>query len=323
MDTVETKVPPRNTQVVIMAFGLPIMTTLIVAGSMYAGHLITQISDRPTHFSVQSAPPKIDITVPQAAPPNINVSSAAPRVDVHVPQQAAPTVTVNTPPQAPPNITVNPPAATVTIMDKKEAERSATFVIDAPKTPSSPAAAAAPAKSAPLTVVTTEKPVPPVAPAIQVEKVATAAPAAPAAPAKSEVRPVAVVKASTPEPAADEPTLENLYNYASRYVDTYCKQRGLDPANETRRWNRVWQSNVEQAIADNIDSSEQSYINRVVITKRDYFNLNTASPEKICEACRIMLRYRDGQLAWLQAMKDALTNENMKKTMAFLAQGPK
>ena len=45
--------------------------------------------------------------------------------------------------------------------------------------------------------------------------------------------------------------------------------------------------------------------------------------EKICEACRIMLRYRDGQLAWLQAMKDALTNENLKKTMAFLAQGPR
>ena len=303
----ESKVAQRNTHVLIMAFGLPIMTTAIVAGSMYAGHLITQVSDRPTQFNVQTAPPKIDINVPQAAPPNINVSSTAPRVDVHVPQQAAPTVTVNTPPQAPPNITVNPPAATVTILDKRDAEKSPG------------------AKAATPTLATTEKVVTPAAPPAPVEKATPATPAKPTSEAARLDKPdthAAAAMAKT-DSLADEPTLDNLYAYATRYVDTYCKQRGMDPNNEARRWNRVWQSNVEQAIADNIDSSEQSYINRVVITKRDYFNLNTASPEKICEACRIMLRYRDGQLAWLQAMKDALTNENLKKTMAFLAQGPR
>jgi hypothetical protein len=126
------------------------------------------------------------------------------------------------------------------------------------------------------------------------------------------------------DPLGNEPSLDNLYAHATRYIDLYCHKHGLDPSNESRRWNSTWRSSVEQALSDNVDSSEQSYINRIVVAKRDYFNLGPgqASPEKVVEACRILLRYRDGQLAWLQAMKDALTNENMKKTMAFLAQGP-
>ena len=313
MDSMDTKVASRNNHIVVMAFGLPIMTTVIVAGSMYAGHLITQSSDRPTEVRVQAAPPKIDITVPQAAPPNINVSAAAPNVDVHVPQMLPPTVTVNTPQLAPPNITVNPPAATVTVIDRREGEHGALLAAENVK-PGNPATKAQ---------IVSEKPAAPMAP----EKAALTPAGKPTSEAIHLATPdvhAAVPVAKAPEVEAPiEPTLDNLYTYATRYVEMYCQKRGLDPQTEGRRWNRVWQSNVDQAIADNIDSSEQSYINRIVITKRDYFNLNTATPEKIVEACRIMLRYRDGQLAWLQAMKDALTNENLKKTMSFLAQGPK
>jgi hypothetical protein len=309
----EPKVAQRNNHVIVMAFGLPIMTTAIVMGSMYAGHLITQSSDRPAEVRVQTSPPKIDINVPQSAPPNINVSSTAPKVDIHVPQLQPPTVTVNTPQLAPPNITVNPPAATVTVIEKREGDHTPLLASETLK----------PAATKPQIV--SERPAAS-APIVQQEKTAPVIPGKPTSEAIHLSSPdlhsaVPVAKAEAEPPA--EPTLENLYSYATRYVDMYCQKRGLDSLVEARRWNRMWQSNVDQAIADNIDSSEQSYINRIVITKRDYFNLNTATPEKIVEACRIMLRYRDGQLAWLQAMKDSLTNENLKKTMAFLAQGPK
>jgi hypothetical protein len=117
-------------------------------------------------------------------------------------------------------------------------------------------------------------------------------------------------------------TLDNLYKYAEHYVESYCSKRSLNAALEAKKWETRWKQGLEQAMRDNTDNDEQSYINRVVVTKRDCFDLEKATPEKIVEGCRIMLRYRDGKLAWLQAMKDAVTSENMKKTLVLLAAGP-
>src|SRR5690242_11038370 len=110
-------------QVVLMAFGLPMMTSVIVIGSMYAGHIMTTHSDRPTNVMVSAATPNIDVNVPQAAPPNVQVSAPPAVVDVHVPQSAPPAITVNTPPFPSPNITVNPAAPTVTIIEREKERR--------------------------------------------------------------------------------------------------------------------------------------------------------------------------------------------------------
>jgi hypothetical protein len=270
---------------------------------------------------VEAATPKIDVNVPQLAPPTVQVAAAAPKVDIHIPVGPAPTVNVNTPPLAPPNITVNPPAPNVTIIDRqieKPAEKPA-LAEAAPKVAAH--ASALKVEPAPTAVST---------PADSVVPIETAKPSLPAAPPAApppavgpKVEPTpAKAKAVEAAPPTPEPTIDNLYQYATRYVELYCTKHGMDPLAEARRWNKVWQAGVEQSISDNIDSSEQSYINRIVIAKRDYFNLATATPDKIVEACRILLRYRDGQLSWLQAMKDALTNENLRKTMTLLAAGP-
>ena len=95
-------------------------------------------------------------------------------------------------------------------------------------------------------------------------------------PAPAETASAKAAVASEVKKELEEPSLDTLYAYATRYVDSYCQKRGLDPANEDRRWNNTWKANVEQAVSDNIDSSEQSYINRMVISKRDYFNLELA-----------------------------------------------
>src|SRR5438067_10532145 len=116
-----------NKHVVLMAFGLPVMTTAIVMGSMYAGHVMTTHSDRPTNVLVSAAAPKIDVNVPQAAPPSVNISASPATVDVHVPLSLPPTVTVNTPSAPAPNITVNPPPATVTVIERREENRDARF----------------------------------------------------------------------------------------------------------------------------------------------------------------------------------------------------
>lgn len=106
-------------QVVLMAFGLPLLTALIVAGSLYLGHLITAKSDRPMNISVMPAQPKIDVNVPQAPPPRIEVTAATPQVQVNVPQALPPHVTVTQPAQLPPNITIQPASPTVTVIDRR------------------------------------------------------------------------------------------------------------------------------------------------------------------------------------------------------------
>ncbi|HYF49401.1 MAG TPA: hypothetical protein VEJ63_08345 [Planctomycetota bacterium] len=316
--------------IALMAFGLPIMTTAIVLGSMYAGHLITTRSDRPTNVNVAAPTPRIDVNVPQAAPPTVAVNATAPKVDVHVPQAAPAAVTVNPPSMPAPHITVNPPPASVTVIKEEKHERYAERVMERPVAQTVAAVAPAsnadikPAVAAPAPAAPVKAPeVKPVEPAKTEPNKSSSINVPTVGPSVTASAPVAEpAKAEAPKDIA-EPTLDTLYTYASKYVDSYCRKKGLDPDAEAKKWNRNWKANVEQSISDNIDSGEQSYINRVVIAKRDHFTLENASPEKVVEACRILLRYRDGQLAWLQAMQDAMTKENLRKTVAFLAAGPR
>lgn len=359
-------------QVLWMAFGLPVLTTVIVVGSMYAGHVMTTRSDRPTNVMVSAATPRIDVNVPQAAPPSVLVSTPPatvdvhvpqPQVDVHVPQSAPPTVTFNAPPMPAPNITVSPAVPLVTVIREesakekvKEPRAAAVEKIEkpAPATPAPGGPFVAPADSAksaePKTsasttdtssAVKTEAPAAKPADAVNslksVRENLKSPPQKLSAPpgtngqsshSTPETKPTLVSRASStllsPEPLkAEDLSLDTLYACATQYIDAYCKKNGLSPASEERKWNKTWHASVEQAISDNIDSTEQSYINRMVLAKRDYFNIEKASPEKIVEACRIMLRYRDGQLAWLSAMREALTEDNLKRTVAFLSAGPK
>jgi hypothetical protein len=327
-------------KVVVMAFGLPLMTTVIVIGSMYAGHIMTTRSDRPTNVMVSAASPNIDVAVkvPELAPPQINVTASPANVDVHVPQQLPPTVTVNTPTAAAPNITVNPAAPTVTVINQREEKEHRVAVPEKIEKPVDakpvPAVEAKPEVTAAKTAV--DMPKPPVPSALkpatetikpQSENLPEKKPAetqTSAAPTPApDARPILVSAATAVHELNNKPlSIETLYECANQYIESYCRKNRLDPVAESRKWNRLWKANVEQSINDNIDSGEQSYINRIVIVKRDCFNIEKATPEKIVEACRIMLRYRDGELAWLEAMKEALTQDNLKKTVAFLTAGP-
>ncbi|HEY3319806.1 MAG TPA: hypothetical protein VGP72_04945 [Planctomycetota bacterium] len=344
-------------QVLLMAFGLPTLTTVIVLGSMYAGHVITTRSDRPTNVLVSPTPPKIDVNVPQQAAPNIEVSATAPQVDVHVPMGPAPSVTVNTPQQPAPTVTVNPTAPMVTIVEHnvEREPRPAASLADLPPAPQAAAVAAttnapsvnsatttvaaAPKAAAPATepakpasVPPAPKPAAPEAPKAPAAKPDDAKAMAPssdgsASSATAPAEPAAIMVSNTPKAAVNlagkDLSLDTLYRHAENYIEAYCRKNGVDPKEEDRKWNNAWRRSVDQAISDNIDSGEQSYINRIVIAKRDYFNIDKASSEKVVEACRIMLRYRDGQLAWLEAMRGALTEDNLKKTVSFLSAGPK
>jgi len=116
-------------------------------------------------------------------------------------------------------------------------------------------------------------------------------------------------------------SLDSFYALMTKYIDAYSSKKGLNPTEENKRWMKRWMDNVEQAMADG-DSSEQQYINRVTIAKRDCFNIEKAEVSKVVEGCRILLRYRDGGFTWLSAMREALTRENLKKTLVFLNAGP-
>jgi hypothetical protein len=116
-----------------------------------------------------------------------------------------------------------------------------------------------------------------------------------------------------------EPTVDELYMAAEKYIDTQCKKSGLDPVAENAKWLKLWQTRVADSGLD-----EQRYLNDTVINSRDCFDVNKATPEKIVEACRLMLRYRDAKLQWLQALKDALAAPSaIQKTVAFLTSGVK
>ncbi|HEY3319805.1 MAG TPA: hypothetical protein VGP72_04940 [Planctomycetota bacterium] len=307
-------------EVLIMLFGVPVMITLIVLVSITMGHWVTARSDRPTNVTVAAAAPKIEMNVPPAAPPQVNVSASPANVEVKMPEMPPPSVQVNTPP------------AVVTVVHRSDLfpfeARPAALRVDANEPPAPPAALApaSPIPTAPALVKVPEQPQPrkEAAPASKAAGAVAVPPVPAAAPAK-DVKPAKEPpKTDGVAPLKDEDlTLDTLYKYAEKYIESYCAKRSLDPVAEARKWNNGWKQNVEQSLRDNTDSDEQAYLNRTVIAKRDCFDIEKATPEKIVEGCRIMLRYRDGQFAWLQAMRDAVTNENMKKTLVFLAAGVK
>ena len=231
------------------------------------------------------------ITARSDRPTNVQVSAAAPKIDVNVPSAPAPHVTVspsqakidvNVPAQTAPIVHVSTPPAVVTVLEKIKPEP-----LFAPVPTES--------KSSPEPVVPKAVPMPP----------------------KTVPKEAVTVPAFKDE----DLTLDTLYLYAEKYVESYCKKNSLDPATEKDRWLKKWKQSSDQAVTDGIDSSEQSYIDRIVVQKRDCFDIEKATPEQIVEGCRIMLRYRDGKLAWLKALRDAATNEHMKKTLVFLAAG--
>jgi hypothetical protein len=126
------------------------------------------------------------------------------------------------------------------------------------------------------------------------------------------------------EARAEEVTVETLYSEAEKYVAAYCQKNGLDPVVENKKWLKKWLARCNQSIKDGSDNGEQSFINRVVVDNKDYFNIEKAKPGQVAEACRIILRYRDANLVWLAALSDAMREEgNLKKTVEFLSLGPK
>lgn len=226
------------------------------------------------------------VTTRSSVPTPVNVSAAAPRIDVNVPQAAAPRIEVSAPG---PKIDVNVPAAQPIIN------------VATPQ---------------PLVTVLHEQPKPQPAPSPSVQ-------AAPVPQAIPVAAPIPEKKTSSLEFKEEDLNLDTLYKHAEAYVDAHCKKLGLDPATENKKWQTAWRSKLEQSTKDGTDTDEQSFINRAVIAKRDCFDVANASPEKIVEACRIMLRYRDANLSWLRQLREAATGENLKKTLVVLAAGSK
>lgn len=226
------------------------------------------------------------ITTRSDRPTNVTVAAAAPKIDVLTPVALPPHITVS-PSQQKIDVNVaaqNPPVVNVSTPP------AVVTVLDRRSDAKLPEVLPAPVPIAPKVV------------------------------------PAAIpVSTSPPASSADfkdaDLTTDTLYQYADKYIASYCKKVGNDPALAATAWMKKWQQGLNQAVADGIDSDEQSYINRIAIQKRDCFDIEKATPEKIVEGCRIMLRYRDGKLAWLKALKDAATNENLKKTLVFLAAG--
>lgn len=221
----------------------------------------------------------------------ITVTAAAPHIDVHVPAQAAPEIKVTA---AQPRIDVNVPAQLPPVVNVSTPPATVTVLDkrDGDKKELEIQAVHAPAEA--------PKPIP-VALPVKTEKTSSA----------------------TTLPIDEETSIDTLYKTAESYIASYCAKNKLDSAAENRKWNAKWQSRVEQAINDNTDSSEQNYINRTVIAERANFLMDKATPEQIVEACRLFLRYRDGGFTMLAAMNEALTKDNLKKTVVFLAAGAK
>jgi hypothetical protein len=303
----------ESKEVLIILFGLPVMITLIVLASIGVGHVVTTRSDRPTNVTVAAATPKIEVNVPQQPAPKIQVSATVPNVDVNVPQALPPTINVTTPP------------AVVTVLergDRSQAKLVSTDTVEKtipvtanPDTSTNDNKAVKPAEKKPADTPPNFTP-----------ESGTPAPSTEPSKNNSEKTSDAPTDAGGVaqklNTVRDEDlTLETLYEYAEKYIESYCAKKNLDVAAESTKWIKKWNQSVEQSIRDNTDSDEQSYINRVTITKRECFDIEKATPEKIVEGCRIMLRYRDGQFAWLKAMRDAVTNESLKKTLVFLSAG--
>lgn len=233
--------------------------------------------------------------ITRSVPPiPVTVQAAMPRIDVNVPPSAVPrievtamsqpAVEVNVPPSNPAAVNITAPQPLVTIIDRRDVDR--------------------PESKKELLLPLPVK-----------EHSTTTAP----------IEQVKIAYTEKPSTAfrAEDLTLETLYQYAEKYIDSYCRAKHLDSAAEAARWNREWQQGMETAITDGSIHDEQGYMDRVIVNKRSCLDLERATPEKIVEGCRLMLRYRDGKLTLLQAMRDQVTGENLRKSLVFLAAGVK
>lgn len=112
-------------------------------------------------------------------------------------------------------------------------------------------------------------------------------------------------------------TIQDVYRAAEKYIEDYCQTSGKDPKKESERWLSVWQDRVKEK------GDEQRLANDVLIEKRGGFDVTQAKPEEVVEVCRLMLRYRDANLAIPTAFKEALSAENLYKFKIALDQGIK
>ena len=131
-------------------------------------------------------------------------------------------------------------------------------------------------------------------------------------------KPPDAAKAEAPKPARPL-TLDDLYAAAEKYIEGFCKKRGLDPAKEREAWLKRWQDSVTQAALDHTAESEQAYIDRVIVEKRDCLDVERAKPEQVLEGCRLLLRHRDAKLVMLAALQERITPDGIKQTVAALA----
>ena len=109
--------------------------------------------------------------------------------------------------------------------------------------------------------------------------------------------------------------ISDLYPFAEQFILDWCKKNSLDPKLEEKRWIEQWNSRVKE------DGDEQRLANRVLIEKRDGFNVEKARTEQIVEVCRLMLRYRDARLAFPPLFKEHISAANLVKVKRFLENG--
>lgn len=110
-------------------------------------------------------------------------------------------------------------------------------------------------------------------------------------------------------------TINDLYPVAERFVNEYCKKSNLDSAAEEKKWMDAWNTRVKE------EGDEQILANRVLIEKRESFNVEKAKPEQVVEACRLMLRYRDARLSLPSVFKENVTAGALLKIKRYLEAG--
>lgn len=223
------------------------------------------------------------ITVVSNVPQPIHVMPAQPQVSVNVPNAPAPRVEVSA---AAPAVNVHVPAQPAPVVNVSTPPATVT-VIDQREKPKA------------------EKP-----PAVLPDPVPVSVPK----PDKTSALPLS---------KEEEVTLDSLYKNAENYISSYCVKNGVNAEGESKAWTTKWLAKVETAVRDGSVSDEQAYINRYVVDNSSSFNMDKAPPDRVVEACRVLLRYRDARLTMLSAMNEALTKENLKKTVVFLAAGVK
>jgi hypothetical protein len=217
---------------------------------------------------------------------DVHINNPEPKVTITMPNMIPPKVEVNIPPSQP-TVNVSTPPAIVTMVRASDSYQEKKEKIEAPK-PEAPK---------------------------------------PEEPKPEEPKPEEPVKVNSVEPPTniinENTTIDDLYRAAEKYLEAYCLKKGLNPKKESERWYFNWKSRLKQAQHDSIDTDEQSFINRMVVDNSDYFDKDNATPEKIVEGCRILLRYRDGNLKLYSKLNNKLMkDDNLKKALTFLVAGP-